>query len=46
MGSEVLDGLLYTKDTDKKSKEFEIKLIARLQTHKNIPANTAFGRMS
>ncbi|MEN6442047.1 MAG: type I restriction endonuclease subunit R [Syntrophobacter sp.] len=43
MDAEVLDGLLDTKDSDKKSKELEIKLIARLRTHKNNPAFIALG---
>ncbi len=43
MDAEVLDGLLDTKDSDKRSKELEIKLLARLRTHKNNPVFIALG---
>lgn len=39
MDAEVLEGILDAKDTEKKSKEIEIKLIARLRKHKK---NTKF----
>ena len=37
MDPEVLEGLLDTKEPDKKAREIEIKLIARLRKHKNNP---------
>lgn len=43
MDAEVLEGLLGTQDPDKKSKEIEIKLIARLRKHKNNPIFIALG---
>ena len=43
MDAEVLEGLLDAKDPDKKSKEIEIKLIARLRKHKNNPKFVALG---
>ena len=43
MDAEVLEGLLDAKDPDKKSKEIEIKLIARLRRHKNNPIFVALG---
>ena len=43
MDAEVLEGLLDTKDADKKSKEIEIKLIARLRKHKDNPKFIALG---
>ncbi len=43
MDAEVLEGLLDTKDPDKKSKEVEIKLIARLRKHKSNPVFVALG---
>ena len=43
MDAEVLEGLLDAKDPDKKSKEIEIKLIARLRRHKNNPKFVALG---
>ncbi len=43
MDAEVLEGLLDTNDPDKKSKEIEIKLIARLRKHKNDPKFIALG---
>ncbi|KJS30249.1 MAG: DEAD/DEAH box helicase [Desulfatitalea sp. BRH_c12] len=43
MDAEVLEGLLDTKDPDKKSKEIEIKLIARLRKHKDNPKFVALG---
>ncbi len=43
MDAEVLEGLLDAKDTDKKSKEIEIKLVARLRKHKNDPKFVALG---
>lgn len=43
MDAEVLEGLIKTKDPDKKSKEIEIKLIARLRKHKNNPKFVALG---
>lgn len=43
MDAEVLEGLLDAKDPDKKSKEIEIKLIARLRKHMNNPKFIALG---
>lgn len=43
MDAEVLEGLLDSKDTEKKSKEIEIKLIARLRKHKDNPKFVALG---
>ncbi|MFO7873900.1 MAG: hypothetical protein R6U62_05410 [Bacteroidales bacterium] len=43
MDAEVLEGLLDAKDPDKKSKEIEIKLIARLHKHKDNPIFVALG---
>lgn len=43
MDAEVLEGLIDDKDTDKKSKEIEIKLIARLRKHKGNPNFVALG---
>jgi len=43
MDAEVLEGLLDAKDQDKKSKEIEIKLIARLHKHKDNPKFVALG---
>ena len=43
MDAEVLEGLLDAKDPDKKSKEIEIKLIARLRRHKDNPNFVALG---
>jgi type I restriction enzyme R subunit len=43
MDAEVLEGLLEAKDPDKKSKEIEIKLIARLRKHKDNPKFVALG---
>ncbi|MCF4113316.1 MULTISPECIES: type I restriction endonuclease subunit R [Dethiosulfovibrio] len=43
MDAEVLEGLLDAKDPDKKSKEIEIKLIARLRKHKDNPRFVALG---
>ncbi|MDQ7835589.1 MAG: HsdR family type I site-specific deoxyribonuclease [Humidesulfovibrio sp.] len=43
MNAEVLEGLLDAKDPDKKSKEIEIKLIARLRKHKDNPKFVALG---
>lgn len=43
MDAEVFDGLLRTKDPGKKSKEIEIKVIARLHKHKNNPKFVALG---
>lgn len=43
MDAEVLEGLLDAKDPDKKSKEIEIKLIARLRKHKDNPKFVAMG---
>jgi type I restriction enzyme R subunit len=43
MDAEVLEGLLDAKDPDKKSKEIEIKLIARLHKHKDNPKFVALG---
>jgi type I restriction enzyme R subunit len=43
MDAEVLEGLLDAKDPDKKSKEIEIKLIARLRKHKANPKFVALG---
>lgn len=43
MDAEVLEGLLDAKDPDKKSKEIEIKLIARLRKHKDNPKFIALG---
>jgi len=43
MDAEVLEGLLDSKDPDKKSKELEIKIMFRLKSHKNNPASIALG---
>ncbi|WMW64534.1 HsdR family type I site-specific deoxyribonuclease [Nitratidesulfovibrio liaohensis] len=43
MDAEVLEGLLDAKDPDKKSREIEIKLIARLRKHKNNRKFVALG---
>jgi type I restriction enzyme R subunit len=43
MDAEVLEGLLDAKDPDKKSKEIEIKLIARLRRHTGDPKFIALG---
>lgn len=43
MDAEVLEGLLGTKDPEKKSKEIEIKVIARLRKHKDNPKFVALG---
>ncbi len=43
MDAEVLEGILETKDLNKKSKELEIKLLARLQKHKDNPTFVALG---
>ena len=43
MDAEVLEGLLDAKDPDKKSKEIEIKLIARLRRHRDNPKFVALG---
>jgi len=43
MDAEVLKGILDTKDPKRKSKEIEIKLIARLRKHKNNPVFIALG---
>ncbi len=43
MDAEVLEGLLDAKDPDKKYKEIEIKLIARLRKHKGNPTFVALG---
>lgn len=43
MDAEVLEGLLDAKDPGKKSKEIEIKLIARLRKHKDNPKFVALG---
>lgn len=43
MDAEVLEGLLGDKDPDKKSKEIEIKLIARLRKHKGNPKFVELG---
>ncbi|MDD4073645.1 MAG: HsdR family type I site-specific deoxyribonuclease, partial [Desulfobacterales bacterium] len=43
MDAEVLEGLLDPKDPDKKSREIEIKLIARLRKHMDNPKFIALG---
>ena len=43
MDAEILEGLLSSKETEKKSKEIEIKLIARLRKHKDNPQFIALG---
>lgn len=43
MDAEVLEGLLDARDPDKKSREIEIKLIARLRKHKDNPKFVALG---
>lgn len=43
MDAEVLEGILDTDDPDTKSKEVEIKLIARLRKHKDNPIFVALG---
>ena len=44
MDAEILEGLLAAEEPEKKSKEIEIKLIARLRRHKDIPEFIALGR--
>jgi len=43
MDAEVLERLIEAKDPEKKSKEIEIKIIARLRKHKNMPKFVALG---
>jgi type I restriction enzyme, R subunit len=43
MDAEILEGLLGDKDPEKRGKELEIKLIARLHKHKNNPKFIALG---
>lgn len=43
MDAEVFEGLLDAKDPEKKSKEIEIKLVARLSRHKDNPKFVALG---
>jgi type I restriction enzyme R subunit len=43
MDAEILEGLLDARDPEKKSKEIEIKLIARLRKHKDNPKFVALG---
>ncbi len=43
MDALVLEGLLSSKETEKKSREIEIKLIARLRKHKDNPEFIALG---
>jgi type I restriction enzyme, R subunit len=43
MDAEVLEEILLTKEPDKKSKEIEIKLVARLRKHKDNPIFVALG---
>lgn len=43
MDAQVLEGLLSSKETEKKSREIEIKLIARLYKHKDNPEFIALG---
>jgi type I restriction enzyme R subunit len=43
MDAEVLEGILDANDPERKSKEIEIKLIARLRKHKNNPIFVALG---
>ncbi len=43
MDAEVLEGILDSKDPKKKSKEIEIKIIARLRKHKDNPIFVALG---
>ena len=43
MDAEVLEGLLDAKDPEKKSKEIEVKLIARLSRHGDNPTFVALG---
>lgn len=43
MDAEILEGILGSKDPKKKSKEIEIKLIARLRKHKDNPKFVALG---
>tara|TARA_R110000851_G_scaffold243845_2_gene396641 strand:- start:1283 stop:4243 length:2961 start_codon:yes stop_codon:yes gene_type:complete len=43
MDAEVLEGLLDAKDPEKKSKEIEIKLVARLRKHMDNPKFVALG---
>jgi len=43
MDAEVLEGLLASEEPDKKSKEIEIKLIARLRRHQGNPLFVALG---
>jgi len=43
MDSDILEGILDATDSEKKSKEIEIRLIARLRKHKNNPKFIALG---
>jgi len=43
MNADVLEGIIQSKEPGKKSKELEIKLIARLRKHKNDPLFVALG---
>lgn len=43
MDSEVLEGLIKSKESEKKSKEIEIKIVARLRKHKDNPVFIALG---
>jgi len=43
LDAEVLDGILSESDPDRKSKEIEIKLVARLRKHAGNPKFTALG---
>ena len=43
MDADVLEGIIQSKEPGKKSKELEIKLIARLRKHKNAPVFVALG---
>ncbi|MEW8029109.1 MAG: HsdR family type I site-specific deoxyribonuclease [Candidatus Thiodiazotropha sp.] len=45
MDAEVLEGLLDAKDPEKKSREIEIKIIARLRKHKDNPKFVALGEL-
>ena len=44
MDADVLESLLESREPGKKSKEIEIKLIARLRRHKNNPIFIALGK--
>ena len=44
MDADVLESLLESREPGKKSKEIEIKLIARLRKHKNNPIFIALGK--